>query len=304
MGGEVSSNEGKGEDDEMTQEAQPEPKYPIEAENVAEMARLIKQARSVTQALGLLPASLDLSQTTDILDLACGPGDWAITMAQRLPQARVTGFDLSRVMIEYAQSWAISEGIGTARFLVQDALQPLPFPDASFNLIHGRFLISFVPTIGWPSLLQECVRLLRPGGMLCWKEGEHPGITPSVALTRFQSLLVAAYRRNGQCFTISGDNFGITVVQEGLLRQAGLVPILREAYGIDVSYGQDAYLATLDNYRALMTLMQPFLVRVLDLSAQEVQALTHECLREMRDPAFQMLGYGQTVVGQKLGGRA
>jgi ubiquinone/menaquinone biosynthesis C-methylase UbiE len=282
----------------------PESHYPMETGNVAEMARLIKQAQCVTQAVGAVPATLNLERVTDALDLACGPGEWAITMAKRLPHARVTGFDLSPVMIEYAQDWARSEGLETTRFLAHDALQPLPFPDASFDLIHGRFLVSFMPTTSWPALLTECVRVLRPGGLLCWNEGEHPGITTSAALARFFHLLVAAYRRNGQCFTPEGDNFGITVVQEGLLRQAGLAPLVRHAYSVDDSYGQAAYLAILDNYRTLMTLMQPFLVRVLGLNDQELQRLTLACLQEMRDPTFQMLGYGQMVVGQKRGGEA
>jgi ubiquinone/menaquinone biosynthesis C-methylase UbiE len=61
--------------------------YPIEADNVAEMNRLIKQTEVMTHCLGLMPASLDVRQVHTILDVACGPGEWAVRMAKQLPQA-------------------------------------------------------------------------------------------------------------------------------------------------------------------------------------------------------------------------
>ncbi|WP_165423070.1 hypothetical protein [Ktedonosporobacter rubrisoli] len=46
--------------------------YVTDAENMAEMARLIKQARQVTQCMGLLPQ--EIPEPTSVLDLGCGPG--------------------------------------------------------------------------------------------------------------------------------------------------------------------------------------------------------------------------------------
>jgi hypothetical protein len=47
----------------------------IDAEHVAEMARLIKQAQSVTEELGLVPASQALLEVRESLDVAGGPGE-------------------------------------------------------------------------------------------------------------------------------------------------------------------------------------------------------------------------------------
>jgi SAM-dependent methyltransferase len=283
----------------MTPQHEQKRPYPIDTENVAEMARLIKQAKWLTNSLGLVPSALDLRSTRDILDLACGPGEWAIAMAKHLPQAHITGIDLSQIMIDYAQAWAQSEDIRTIRFLVQDALQRLPFPDASFDLIHGRSLQGFLVTSAWPTLLKEAFRLLRPGGMICLFEGEHLGISTSRSLTQFNHIVVEALRQQDHCFTSAGDNFGITAVQERLVQGAGFQVIRRETHGTDASLGTEAHLSSMENYRTLMCLMQPYLTRVLQMREEEVKTLNEGVLREMREASFQMIVYSQTVVGRK-----
>ncbi len=47
-----------------------------------------------------------------------------------------------------------------------NALKPLAFEDASFDLINMRFIAAFMHQEMWPKLFLECRRLLRPGGML------------------------------------------------------------------------------------------------------------------------------------------
>jgi len=47
--------------------------YVIDAENAAEMARLMLQDRLLTQSMGgLIPEPIDLSQAYQVLDIACG----------------------------------------------------------------------------------------------------------------------------------------------------------------------------------------------------------------------------------------
>jgi SAM-dependent methyltransferase len=178
-----------------------------------------------------------------------------MTMARRLPQAHVTGLDIGRTMIAYAQ--ASVEGIPTAYFRVPDALEPVPFAAGSFDLIHLRYLQGCMPTTGWSGLLQECTRLLRPGGRVCWNEGEHLGMSTSPAFTQFNHWLTDAFRRNGQCFTPTGTKFGIPVVQERLLRQVGLEPILREAVraGLRLSWSQGLGEGTVNKIKTRKRLM-------------------------------------------------
>src|SRR5437660_12012298 len=96
--------------------------YFTDTENAAEMARLVRQSHPITKVLGrLFPQELDLNTIHDVLDVACGPGTWALEVAQTYPQMRVTGFDISRRMIDYARSIATTEGKPNAHFRVMDA---------------------------------------------------------------------------------------------------------------------------------------------------------------------------------------
>ena len=61
-------------------------RYPIDADNAAEMARLTRQARLISSAMGLLPACLMTPKRSQrVLDLACGPGQWVIALSQMHP---------------------------------------------------------------------------------------------------------------------------------------------------------------------------------------------------------------------------
>ena len=110
---------------------QEEGQYPIEIENAAEMGRLSRQARIATRVSGgLFPQGLDISQSHDVLDVACGPGTWVLDVAQTYPQMQITGFDISPLMINYARSIAATEGRQNAHFRVMDATKPFDSPMA------------------------------------------------------------------------------------------------------------------------------------------------------------------------------
>ncbi len=86
-----------------TQGSPPTSGYVVDAENVAEMARLRRQARMLSEHSCLSPQQLALAQRSHILDIGCGPGEWALAIAQRFPESRITGIDISDLMIAYAR---------------------------------------------------------------------------------------------------------------------------------------------------------------------------------------------------------
>jgi ubiquinone/menaquinone biosynthesis C-methylase UbiE len=144
--------------------AEQDNRYVLDAENSAEMARLIKQDLLATSQMGgLLPERPDFVGISRVLDIACDPGGWVHEVAAAHPEVEAVGIDLSRIMIEYAQAHAQRRGLENARFSVMDATRPLAFPDASFDLVNARFIFAFLPLSSWPALVQEGWRLLRPG---------------------------------------------------------------------------------------------------------------------------------------------
>src|SRR5437868_3986389 len=109
--------------------------YFIDAESLAEMGRLMRLDTTMTTCMGgLFTQHPDLTTVRDTLDIACGPGAWAMEMAFHHQDMQVVGVDISVNMTRYAQAQAKVQGLDNAHFLAMDARKPLDFPDASFDL--------------------------------------------------------------------------------------------------------------------------------------------------------------------------
>ncbi len=278
----------------------PASQYPIDAENIAEMARLTKQASIITAHLGLLPSQINPAHMQSVLDIACGPGEWALALAEQYPHLTVTGIDLSHRMADYAFYQAQERGLHRVNFQVMDARAPLVFPDASFDLIHARLITTFLSTSMWPALISECVRLLRPGGIFCSTEDENIGISTSPSLMRYSTLCADALRKASMCFTSEGASFGITAVQSRLLAQAGLVHIQQQAAAINYSTGTPAHPLLTQDWEIALRLVQPFLVQSGVATQEELNILYARLCEEMHADHFSALIYFQTTWGQKV----
>ena len=90
------------------------------------------------------------------LDLACGTGDIALTLATR--GADVVGLDITHRMLQLARSKG-----GAAQFVTGDMLA-LPFGDEAFDLLTTGYGLRNVPDI--PRAIAEMQRVLKPGGIL------------------------------------------------------------------------------------------------------------------------------------------
>ncbi|MFL5658582.1 MAG: class I SAM-dependent methyltransferase [Ktedonobacteraceae bacterium] len=242
--------------------------YFINQELVEEMVRLNRQGRILTEGMeGVLPEQKDLSGIHDILDLACGPGEWAMRVAQEYPDKRVVGVDLSERMIEYASVQAEADDINTT-FQVMDITRPLDFPDTSFDLINARLLQGFMRKERWPKLLQECKRLLRPGGILRITEQETI-LTNSLVFDRWTSWWYQAFQQAGLAFSHPGQQYtGVTIALKPLLSQGGFVAPQHTAHAIDFSTGTAAHESALEDLTDALKLAVPFLTR-LGVATQE-----------------------------------
>ena len=273
--------------------------YFIDAENAAEMARLMVQDRLTTKAMGgLLPEQANLSAIHDILDIACGPGGWVLDVAQAYPEMQVTGIDVSKLMIEYAQAQARAQGVSNASFQVMDALKPLAFPANAFDLVNMRFAVAFMPKAGWSPLLKEALRITRPGGIIRLTEFEAP-VTNSPAVTKLASMLSRSLWRAGQSFSPDGQNLGITMMLARLLREAGCVNVQQMAHIMDYSIGTEAYASNYHNVMTLYKLLQPFFIKVGVTTQEEVNQVYHQALEEMRSEDYTGVIFFLTAWGTK-----
>lgn len=109
----------------------------------------------------------EVSQAENILDCGCGIGGSSLELATRFG-GKVTGITLSPVQARRATERAIAANLGgdaapCATFQVADALNT-PFADHSFDLVWSMESGEHMPDK--VAFLQECYRVLKPGGKL------------------------------------------------------------------------------------------------------------------------------------------
>jgi tocopherol O-methyltransferase len=115
-----------------------------------------------------------------ILDVGCGIGGSSLYLAEKFG-AQVTGITLSPVQANRARERAEAAGL-TAKtdFQVANALE-MPFPDNSFDLVWSLESGEHMPDKD--KFLQECYRVLKPGGRLILATWCHRPTTETTPLT-------------------------------------------------------------------------------------------------------------------------
>ena len=273
--------------------------YFNDPENVAEMARLIRQDRLVTDGMGgLFPEQFDLSRIRRILDVACGPGGWALEVASKYPQIEVVGVDVSRAMIGYAQAQVQVQGLANASFHVMDIQQPLDFPDDSFDLVTARF-INFLPAAAWPRLMHEFGRITRSGGIIRLTESEWWYFTNSPALESLNAMVIGALKRQGDSFSQSGRFTGVLPMLGRFLLDAGCANVNYKPHAIDFSYGTRAYEGFRQDAAIVFKLFQSFIVKMGVATHEDVGQLYDQMQLEMMQEDFRGLMLPLTAWGVK-----
>jgi ubiquinone/menaquinone biosynthesis C-methylase UbiE len=240
----------------------------------------------------------DISGLHDVLDLGCGAGGWAMEIAGISAAVTVTGVDINERIISHAQMHAKERGLDNAHFQVMNIQQPLAFPDASFDLVNARTLFSSFRPADWPPFLKECVRILRPGGVLRLTELER-NMTTSPALERFWDLYSQALLVTGRSFSIDGKRIGIVPQLGRLLHEAGLEYIEQRAHLPQLSSWKSEHNAWQEHTLVTQTLLEPFLVESGVTSGEECQRIREQARMEMLSPTFCGIGFFMTAWGSK-----
>jgi SAM-dependent methyltransferase len=146
------------------------------------------QAQIAVFTRGATEAILEAAQLRPglrVLDLACGVGDPALSIAEEVSATgRVTATDFGPGMMSLAEELARKKGLTNIEFREANA-EALPFADASYDRLTCRFGIMFFPDLG--KALRECLRVLKPGGraaFVAWGKREQPfaGTTAGIVM--------------------------------------------------------------------------------------------------------------------------
>jgi SAM-dependent methyltransferase len=107
-------------------------------------------------------ARLDL-QGKRVLDIGCGAGGIALHLIEALGAGHVIGFDVEGPVIAAARRRAAGRGLSSRAGFVHGSPGPLPFPDASFDVVFSKDALLHVPDKD--GLFREIFRVLRPSGV-------------------------------------------------------------------------------------------------------------------------------------------
>jgi ubiquinone/menaquinone biosynthesis C-methylase UbiE len=274
--------------------------YPLDVEHMWEMDRLEQQGRLITEQTNLFPPDITPKEGQVIVDVACGPGEWAAQVAQRYPHCQVIGIDLSEQMIAHARYRAQVQNLSNVRFEVADVHDPLTFANNALDIVNARFLAGFLTPTDWSVLFGECFRVLRPGGILCSTEFDGWGdTTTSTAVSRLDALFIRLYQRRGQCFSEAGDSIGIMAAQPHLFQKAGFVAAQQQMHSLDCSAGTPAHEPMAKNLAAFAQLSEPILVHEQLISQEEHTVLSMQLLKELYIEDFHAVLRFQTAWGKK-----
>lgn len=106
-------------------------------------------------------AACDLSPTQHVLDVACGPGIVACTLAPHV--AHVTGIDLTPAMLDQARQRQTALGLNNMDWW-QGKATALPIADASFDRVVTRYSLHHMTDPA--AVMAQMHRVCRPGGRI------------------------------------------------------------------------------------------------------------------------------------------
>ena len=104
---------------------------------------------------------IDLQKEDELLDVACGTGDFSVFCARRIK--RVHGIDISEGMIELAHKLAQTRGLTNVAFECHD-VEHIPCADNSFSVVQCRS--AFHHMENYSTVFKEMLRCCERGGRL------------------------------------------------------------------------------------------------------------------------------------------
>ncbi len=267
--------------------------YLAEEESPVEVARVLRQDNLLTAALTqmqeFLPSTLDVAAVKRVLDVACGAGGWPRAVARALPQAHITGFDISEEMIKVAQVRASASRMSNVEFFRQDArVRPWPFPENHFDLVNARLASTFMNRELWPQILAECFRVQRPGGIMRIIDLEL-AISNSLSLERLNHNFTISMHKLQRTFSETGRSLGNSPMVKPLLQQAGYCDIQQRGFAVDLSAGTDGHKDWYEDFKILHFGLEKLRSQYSQIQPEEIDEIFEQACIDYLQPDFTFL---------------
>ena len=122
--------------------------------------RVLKPLVQGLRAFAERPAS-----SLRVLDVATGTGRTLRQIRASLPQAQLVGLDLSPAYLRQANRW-LGQLPSELPQLVQGNAEAMPFAEGSMQAVTCVFLLHELPAAARQNVINDCFRVLEPGGVL------------------------------------------------------------------------------------------------------------------------------------------
>lgn len=135
------------------------------------------------EEVGRILDGLDLSGM-HVLDIGCGTGGVALSLAVDYGAAKVVGVDVEEPVLATANRRAEARGLTERVEFVKVEPGPLPFGDGEFDLIFSKDAMIHIPDK--EALFADVMRMLKPGGWFAASDwlSSHDG-EPSPVMKRY-----------------------------------------------------------------------------------------------------------------------
>ena len=168
-----------------------------------------------------------------VLELAAGAGDIGFMAAERiLPGGTLISSDAVDGMVELAKTRAAEQGVENVEFR-RLQLEWIDLPTASVDAILCRWALMLI--LDPAAALQECRRVLRPGGRLALAVWDLPDVNPWTTIPRESLVRLGALEP-----TTAGGPGMFSLAQPGrleaMLEEAGFVGVTVEAVPLVEAY--------------------------------------------------------------------
>ncbi|KAG2198770.1 hypothetical protein INT47_010556 [Mucor saturninus] len=161
-----------------------------------------------------LPFDYKDLQSGRILDVGCGPGSWCIDLSQKYPRIEVIGVD-SDDMFPAPRNLP-----NNCQLLVCNVLNGLrEFPDASFDVIHIRFMVLSLNAQEYPQVVKDCWRLLKPGGYIEMLETDLTVYSPGPVTHKLNSQMIEVAVSRGLSPKEQANELSTLIPAEAINRQ-------------------------------------------------------------------------------------
>lgn len=139
-------------------------------ETLTPMQAQTRLRKAIYNSIHAYVAQHQLAEARDVLDIGCSVGLSSRWLAADFPKAQVTGLDMSPYFLAVAElrERQLAGGAGQRQRIkyVHGDMLDTRLPDASFDLVAIQFVVHECPAWVIDSLVVECKRLLRPGGVI------------------------------------------------------------------------------------------------------------------------------------------